>query len=44
MPVEHSVLNVKALEVAFNQENALGSSRGLLPDYEIFANLLLTFV
>ena len=46
MPVAYclnSVLNVKALVGAFNQEKALVYS-GLLRDCEIFANLLLAFV
>ena len=34
MPVLHSVLNVKAVVAAFNQEKALVASGGLLRDYE----------
>ena len=40
----NSVLNVKALVAAFNQEKALVASRGLLRDCEIFGNLQITFV
>ena len=40
--VKHSVLNVKALVGAFNQE--MTPSEGFLRDCEIFGNLRITFV